>query len=65
VPDVVALVLPADQSSSTATSDIKKRHLGGADFHTLSYGPKDVDPKKKPSYADLAEYCPLEERRQM
>jgi hypothetical protein len=34
---------------------MKKRHLGGAqDFHILSYGPKRVDPMKKPSYADLA-----------
>jgi hypothetical protein len=49
-----------------ATSHMKKRHLGGAhDFQILSYGPKRVDPKKKPSYADLAKYCPLEERRQM
>ena len=40
-----------------ATSHIKKRHLGGVQvFQTFSHGPNQVEPRKNPSYADLAEY---------
>jgi len=49
-----------------ATSHMKSRHLGGAqDFQIFSHGAKRVEPKKKLSYADLAEYCPLEDSLQI
>jgi hypothetical protein len=49
-----------------ATNHMKKRHFGGAQvFQILPHGAKRVAPKKKPSYAALAEYWPLEENLQI
>jgi hypothetical protein len=39
--------------------------LGAQDFQIVSAGSKQTTPCKRVAYADLAEYCPVEENFQM